>query len=287
MSAAPNPVAGQISFDDRLSGRNFKRLASYIYNYSGIRLPETKMTMLEGRLRRRLRATGHSTLDSYCTYLFEEGGLDSESIYLIDVVTTNKTDFFREPGHFDYLSSTILPELVSRGTRQIRIWSCACSIGAEPYTIAMLLEEFSISQKGQDYVILATDLSTEVLDKARRGVFSEDMIAPMPRALISKYVRFARQPDRGEVRIVPRLRSRIGFARLNLMDASYQIGDPVDIIFCRNVLIYFDKQTQQKVIGKLCDRLWAGGYLFLGHSESIAGMNLPLRQVANTVFKRL
>lgn len=287
MSAASNHVTGQVSFEDRLSSRNFKRLASYIYNYSGIKMPEAKITMLEGRLRRRLRVTGHPTLDSYCTYLFENGGLDRESVYLIDVVTTNKTDFFREPSHFDYMSGTILPELARRGARQIRIWSSACSIGAEPYTIAMLLEEFLTSQKGPDYVILATDLSTEVLDKARRGVFSEDMIAPLPPDMIAKYIRYAREPGRGEVRIVPRLRSRIGFARLNLMDDSYEIGDPVDMIFCRNVLIYFDKQTQQQVIGKLCDRLSAGGYLFLGHSESIAGMNLPLRQVANTVFKRL
>jgi chemotaxis protein methyltransferase CheR len=287
MSPVSVQATGQIDFDDRLSSRNFKRLAHYIYSYSGIKMPEAKMTMLEGRLRRRLRVTGHPTFDSYCDYVFEEGGLDSESVYLIDVVTTNKTDFFREPNHFDFMCSTILPELARRGNQPVRIWSSACSIGAEPYTIAMLMEEFATTQRGPEYIILATDLSTDVLAKAQRGIFHQDMIEPVPAALAAKYIRYSRNPQDAQVRIVPRLRSRIGFARLNLMDPSYEIGDPVDMIFCRNVLIYFDKETQQQVMSKLCRKLAVGGHIFIGHSESIAGMNLPLRQIANTVFKRL
>ncbi len=284
---AETNTATQINFDDRLSSRNFKRLASYIYDYSGIKITEAKVTMLEGRLRRRLRVTGHQSFDRYCEYLFDEGGIDKEAVVLIDVVTTNKTDFFREPNHFEFMCSHILPELARRGSQPIRIWSSACSIGAEPYTIAMLLEEFATLQNGPNYFILATDLSTDVLDKARRGIFSQEMVDPVPPALISKYVRYSRDPERAQVRIVPKLRSRIGFARLNLMDPSYEIGEAVDMIFCRNVLIYFDKDTQLQVLNKLCSKLSVGGHMFIGHSESIAGMNLPLRQIANTVFKRL
>jgi chemotaxis protein methyltransferase CheR len=137
-----------------------------------------------------------------------------------------------------------------------------------------------------DYRILATDLSTDVLQKARRGVYPQDMLDPVPRAMAARYVMTSRDRERGEVRISPKLRSHVGFGRLNLMDSSYQVGDPMHVIFCRNVLIYFDKKTQQEVLRRLCDCLAVGGYLFIGHSESIAGMNLPVRQLANTVFRK-
>lgn len=273
--------------EDRLSRRNFDALARYIYEYSGIKMPVTKMTMLEGRLRRRLRATGIATLDGYCDYLFKEDGLEAESVYLIDAVTTNKTDFFREPKHFEYIAQVALPEMLAQGHRKLRLWSSACSTGAEPYTMAMVLEEFTQANIEADYRILATDLSTDVLQAAKRGIYTRDMVAPVPSDLRRKYVMGARDKSRGEVRIHPHLRSKIGFARLNLMDASYPVGDPMHMIFCRNVLIYFDKPTQAKVLARLCDCLLPGGYLFVGHSETITGISLPVRQVANTVFKKV
>lgn len=277
----------ETTFDDhRISPRNFKRLSNYIFEYSGIKMPEAKMTMLEGRLRRRLRATGISNFDAYCTYIFDQGGLEEEAIHLIDAVTTNKTDFFREPNHFDYLVNKVLPAFKAKDVRDLRIWSSACSVGAEPYTIAMVVADYLENKSGMDYRILATDLSTDVLQKARRGVYSQDMLAPVPRAMAARYVMTPRDKERGEVRISPKLRSHVGFARLNLMDSSYQVGDPMHVIFCRNVLIYFDKKTQQEVLRRLCDCLAVGGYLFIGHSESIAGMNLPVRQLANTVFRK-
>lgn len=267
-----------------LSSRNFRRLAEFIYNYSGIKMPDAKKVMLEGRLRRRLRVTGFVDFDSYCDYLFEGDGLEAEALHLIDVVTTNKTDFFREPSHFDFLQANALPELMKRGLRRLRVWSAACSIGAEPYTLAMVIDDFLRDQKGQDYRILATDLSTEVLQKAQRGIYPADAVEPVPASLAARYVLVARDRNRGEVRIAPHLRSHVAFARLNLMDDSYSVGEPMDVIFCRNVLIYFDKKTQYAVLSRLCDCLDKGGYLFIGHSESIAGMNLPLKQVANTIF---
>ncbi|MBA1344653.1 MULTISPECIES: CheR family methyltransferase [unclassified Rhizobium] len=272
---------------DRISKRNFDKLARFIYDYSGIKMPPTKLTMLEGRLRRRLRATNHSTFDDYCDFLFNEDGLAQETVYLIDVVTTNKTDFFREAKHFDYLQSVALPAIANSGVRTIRTWSSACSTGAEPYTMAMVLAEFAEGRNDVSYSVLATDLSTDVLQTARRGIYPEDLIAPVPRDLQRKYVLTAKQPGRREVRITPRLRSKIGFARMNLMDEKYAIGEPMHVIFCRNVLIYFDKQTQAGVLNRLCDCLAKGGYMFIGHSESITGFDLPLKQVSNTVFQRI
>ncbi|MFB2550020.1 CheR family methyltransferase [Ensifer soli] len=275
------------SFEDRLSSRNFARLSKYIYDYSGIKMPPSKLTMLEGRLRKRLRATGIATFDRYCDFLFRDGGLETESIYLIDAVTTNKTDFFREPNHFDYMASVVLPELARAGHRRVRAWSSACSTGAEPYTMAMVLADFAEATPGIEFKILASDLSTEVLETARAGIYPRDLISPVPPAMQAKYVMTAIDRKRREVRIVPSLRARIGFARLNLMDASYGVGDPMHMIFCRNVLIYFDKQTQAHVLSRLCDCLAPGGYLFIGHSESVTGIPLPVRQVANTIFRKV
>ncbi|WP_062941507.1 CheR family methyltransferase [Rhizobium leguminosarum] len=272
---------------DRISKRNFDKLARFIYDYSGIKMPPTKLTMLEGRLRRRLRATNHTTFDDYCDFLFNEDGLAQETVYLIDVVTTNKTDFFREAKHFDYLQSVALPAISNSGVRTIRTWSAACSTGAEPYTMAMVLAEFAEGRNDVSYSVLATDLSTDVLQTARRGIYPEDLIAPVPRDLQRKYVLTAKQPGRREVRITPKLRSKIGFARMNLMDEKYAIGEPMHVIFCRNVLIYFDKQTQAGVLNRLCACLAKGGYMFIGHSESITGFDLPLKQVSNTVFQRI
>jgi len=271
---------------DRISKRNFDKLSRFIYDYSGIKMPPSKLTMLEGRLRRRLRATNHSTFDDYCDFLFDEGGLDQETVYLIDVVTTNKTDFFREAKHFEYMQMTALPALVSSGVRKIRTWSSACSTGAEPYTMAMVLSEFVEENAGLSYSVLATDLSTDVLQTARRGIYAQDLVQPVPYDLQRKYVMTAKQARRREVRISPKLRSKIGFARMNLMDDKYPVGEPMQIIFCRNVLIYFDKPTQQSVLTRLCDCLADGGYMFIGHSESITGFDLPLKQVSNTVFQK-
>ncbi len=275
------------SADDRISKRNFEKLSEYIYNYSGIKMPAAKVTMLEGRLRRRLRATGHSSFDDYCHFLFQQGGLESEAIYLIDAVTTNKTDFCREPNHFAFMKNQALPELVGNGVYDIRAWSAACSIGAEPYTMAMVMDDFIDGRSGLGYGIVATDLSTEVLDVARRGIYTADMVVPVPTPLRNRYVMPALDATRREVRIVPGLRARVGFGRMNLMDPAYPIRSKMHLIFCRNVLIYFDKKTQTGVLQRLCDCLEKGGFLFIGHSESITGIDLPLRQVGNTVFQRL
>lgn len=271
---------------EQISARNFDRLAQFIHSYSGIKMPSNKRTMLEGRLRRRMRATRIDSVNDYCHYLFDEGGMASELIHLIDAVTTNKTEFFREPAHFDFLAAKGLQALVAEGRREIKIWSSACSTGAEPYTIAMVMDEFCATQRGVDFSILCTDICTEVLDQAVAGRFTEQMIEPVSTPRRQRYVMRARDPGRSEVRIIPRLRAKLAFARLNLMDEAYPVETNLDIIFCRNILIYFDKATQAKVLRRLCAHLRPGGYLFLGHSESIVGIDLPVRQIANTVFQK-
>jgi chemotaxis protein methyltransferase CheR len=274
-----------VSTVDQISARNFERLARYIYDYSGIKMPSSKRTMLEGRLRRRLRSTGHATFDDYCDYLFKDDGLEAESVFLIDAVTTNKTDFFREPRHFDYMTSHVLPEFKAAGQRRIRAWSAACSTGAEPYTMAMVMQKFADEEGGPDYEILGADLSTDVLETALRGVYPNEMLSPVP-AEYRRWVMSAKDRTRRESRIHPALRAKLTLARLNLMDDSYSVGEPFDMIMCRNVMIYFDKPTQAKVLTRLCERLKRGGYLFIGHSESITGIELPLVAVANTVFRK-
>ena len=274
-----------VSAGEPLSTRNFTRLAEFIHGYSGIKMPANKRTMLEGRLRRRMRANRMDSVNEYCRYLFEEDGLEAETIHLIDAVTTNKTEFFREPVHFTFMEKTVLPHL-AKSRRHINVWSAAASTGAEPYTLAMVLDEFCQERRGLDYSILGTDICTEVLEQAIAGRFVESMIQPVSMPRRQRYVMRAKDPSRGEVRIVPELRSKVAYGRLNLMDESYPVEQQMDIIFCRNILIYFDKPTQAKVLERLCRHLAPDGYLFLGHSESIVGIDLPLRQIANTVFQK-
>ncbi|WP_431358444.1 CheR family methyltransferase [Sphingomonas echinoides] len=286
MSLAPPPLKPSASTIDQISLRDFASLADYIFDYAGIRMPVSKKTMLEGRLRRRQRALGFDTLDAYCRHVLTGNTLGEEGRHLINAVTTNKTDFFREPVHFDFLRDVALPTFEADYLRTIRAWSVACSTGPEPYTMAMLLDGFTSPRRGFTYSILATDLDTEVLETARLGIYPSDLADPIPAALRRKYLMESRDPARREVRVVPELRRAIAFARLNLMDEKYPVGEPMHLIFCRNVLIYFDKQTQHDVVSKLVRNLAPDGYLFLGHSESIAGLDVPLVPVANTVFKR-
>ena len=267
-----------------LKSRDFSRLAQFIEGYSGIRIPPTKKTMVEGRLRRRLRALGLADMTDYCRYLFDQDGLEHEAVHVIDAVSTNKTDFFREPQHFRFLTARVLPDLLRYEGRPIKVWSAASSIGAEAYTIAMVLAEFADKHPGVDFSIFATDICTEVLEQGRRAVYPADMAEPIPKDLRHRYLLRARDPQRNEVRVVPRLRAKVKFGHLNLMGDSYPMPRDMDLIFCRNVLIYFDRPTQGKVLGRLCGHLRPGGYLFLGHSETLSGHGLPVRQVDNAVF---
>ena len=275
---------------DHLSARDFQRLARFIHEYSGIKMPETKKTMVEGRLRKRVSATGAAHLSDYCRHLFDEGGLEAETIHLIDVITTNKTEFFREPEHFRFLAEQAVPQIVQSRRigphSMIKVWSAASSIGAEPYTLAMVMADAAKLHGGFRFTVTATDISTRVLQTAATAIYPEAMIAPVPMEMRHRYLLRSKQASRGLVRIAPELRRTVQYGRLNLMDGSYSLDRDMDVVFCRNILIYFDKPTQQAVLSRLCDHLRPGGYLFLGHSETLAGFGLPLKPAGTTVFQR-
>jgi chemotaxis protein methyltransferase CheR len=274
-----------------LSDQHFAYLSNLIETKVGIRLPPNKRTMVEGRLRKRLKALGIANVEAYGDYIFENGALDAELPHLIDCMTTNKTDFFREPNHFNILVDRILPELLGGALpgqgHHIKIWSAASSIGAEAFTIAMVLDQALRGYPRSSYSVLGTDISTDVLRQASRAIYPLEMIAPVPSEMQRRYFMRAREPGRAEVRVVPELRRNVSFRHLNLMDATYPVDRDMDVIFCRNILIYFAKPIQDAVVTRLVSHLRPGGHLILGHSESMAGGNQPaISQVVPTVFRK-
>jgi len=274
----------------RLSDREFEHLAGLVESHAGIRMPAGKRTMLEGRLRRRLRERGMSDFSEYCHFLFHDGGLEEELGDLIDVVTTNKTDFFREPKHFDILTAQVLPDLAARGVglrRPLRVWSAGSSIGAEAYTLAMVLTEQMAVWRGFDFRILGTDICASVLRTAAKAIYPEEMVQPVPPALRQRYLLRSRDRRERLVRIIPALRGHVDFRQLNFMAEQYRLPETQDIVFCRNVIIYFDNVVRAAVLSRICQCIEPGGYLFMGHSETIAGFPLPLRQIAPTVYVRV
>jgi chemotaxis protein methyltransferase CheR len=277
---------------DMLADRDFERLAQFIGDKVGIKLPQSKRTMVEGRLRKRVRALGLSDMQTYCRMVVETRNLDAEIPHLIDAITTNKTDFFREVEHFDLMRSRMVPALVSDRSRErmplIKVWSAAASTGAEAYTAAMVLHDLAERRRDFRFAILGTDVSTAVLDQARAAVYPAEMMEPVPALLRARYVMEGRQArPRAEVRIVPELRGATSFERLNLMDQTYPYDRDVDIIFLRNVLIYFEKADQLAVVERLVGHLRPRGYLLLGHSESMMGNVTGVRQIAPAVFQKL
>jgi chemotaxis protein methyltransferase CheR len=280
----------EISYNS-LSNIDFEKLSRFIHEQSGIKMPSVKKVMMEARLRKRLKELNISSYSEYCKFLFSREGIETEIVHLVDVITTNKTDFFREPKQFDFLLEIALPELINNsdiGTkRPLKVWSAGCSTGEEPYTISIVLNEFTQKTPGYSFNIFATDISTIVLRKAVAGIYNEDRIQPIEQKLVNKY--FLRSKDRKKklVRVIPSLRTSVNFQRLNFMDDNFGIREKFDIIFCRNVIIYFDKQTQDKLISNLLKHLRPGGYFFLGHSESIFNMDLPLVQLAASTYRKL
>lgn len=272
-----------------LTDEQFHKIADFIQTNVGIKMSDQKKIMVQSRLQARLKALNIDSFDEYINFAFSVGSKSDEEIALmIDVITTNLTSFFRENPHFEYMKSNVLPEFVKNGWTNVEIWSAACSSGQEPYTLSMVMQEFMRSNKNQiaDYSILATDISSRVLEKAENAVYTMDDIESLSFDLKKKYFLKAKKQDDIRVRVKPEVRKKVHFDRLNFMDSSYPIKTKKHIIFCRNALIYFDKETQEAVIRKLIEHLVPNGYLFLGHSETIFGMNLPLKTVGPTIFKK-
>ena len=272
-----------------LTDCELETLSRFITGECGIKMPASKKSLIESRLQKRLRGLGMDTFKQYCEYLLSEDGRKRELPHCIDAITTNKTDFFRESSHFTYLTDTVVPALLkaSRGMSGgcLNFWSAGCSTGEEPYTLAIVLSELAQTQAGLDFSILATDISTRVLETASLGVYDREGIAPIPERLRQRYLLQSRNPEQRVIRIVPELRQKVEFRRLNLMDEPFNLRKKFHVIFCRNVLIYFDRPTQETLLMKFCQQLLPEGFLFLGHSETINAMELPLVSVASTVYQ--
>ncbi len=272
-----------------LSAKDFARLGKFINERTGIKVTDGKKTLFESRLQKRIRHLGLKDFGEYCDFLFNAEGGGAEIVHLIDAVTTHKTEFFREPGHFDFLADAALPELMRavRG-RRLSVWSAACSTGEEPYTIAMVLSEYgSKSAAGNlDFAVLATDISSGVLLAARNAVYREDQVLPIPVHMRKKYLLRSKDRTKRMVRIGPELREKVRFGALNLIEDDLGCIGTADIIFCRNVVIYFDRDVQQRLLRRIYGRLAPGGYLFMGHSEAIHGLGLPLAKAGPSVYRK-
>jgi chemotaxis protein methyltransferase CheR len=266
-----------------INADEFERFRSLIYAESGISLSDQKKSLLASRLSKRLRDLGLGTFTDYYDHVMADGTRE-EFTRMLDLISTNKTDFFREPKHFDFLRERILPELDD--VKKIRVWSSACSTGEEPYTIAITLIE-SVQYPAQwDFKILASDLSTRVLAKAAAGTYDDERLRDMPPAVVQRHFLRGRGDSAGMVKVKPHLAEMIKFRRLNLMDDQFPIKSPLDLIFCRNVMIYFDRPTQEKLVNKFHRYLKPGGYLFIGHSESLQWVEHPFKSIAPTIYRK-
>ena len=272
---------------DRLSVRDFQRIATVVTEFAGIKLPETKRSMIEGRVARRARETGFESIGAYCDFLSSPANLAAESRHLIDISTTNKTDFFREPRHFEFVTQVALPQFL-RGrssSAPLKFWSAASSNGAEAYTLAIALAEAARAGSAFDFRIFGTDICRTMIAAARQAVYPAAMLAPVAPALRRRYTMESRNSADARVRIVPELRARTKFVEMNLMDVHYPFDRDFDVILLRNVLIYFEQEVQHAVIRRLCKHLRPGGYLLLGHSESMIGVEVGLEQVEPATFQ--
>ena len=274
-----------------MTQREFERFSALIYDEAGIKIPQVKKTMLEARLQKRIKARKMRSFEEYADFVFSPAGQQQEMVHLVDVVTTNKTDFFREPQHFDFLVKQVLPYIEQgRDYRSLRtpfkIWSAGCSTGEEPYTMAMVLNEYAQANPGFRFAITASDICTRVLKTAMTAVYPEERVDTIPLALKKKYLLRSKDKDKSLVRICRELRQTVNFQRVNLMDDELAITDVQDAIFCRNVIIYFDKPTQTRLMHKFHRRLAPGGFLFLGHSETLNGLEVPFQPVGPTVYRK-
>ena len=278
------PTAAQHEFE--LADTEFRFISSLVYGHAGIKIDSGKRELVYARLAKRLRALGLDSFVAYCERLRGDAG---ELRQCINALTTNVTRFFRESHHFDFLRETVIPELVEAsvagGRRQVRIWSAGCSSGEEPYTIELTLQECP-QLRDWDVKILATDLDTGILAKARAGIYPESQIEDIPLALRSNWFRRGTNRHAGLIRVHPNLQQRIFFRHLNLKDA-WPMRGPFDVIFCRNVVIYFDKDTQHTLFNRFADMLSDPGYLFLGHSENLHGMSDRFQLAGRTIYRKL
>ena len=270
-----------------LKNSDFEKISKLIYEQCGINLHEGKRELVKARLGKRLRVGNYNSFSDYCHYVTTEEGTD-ELIAMIDSISTNLTSFFREESHFVRLRliiSSILEKNNSRGFKdRFKIWSAGCSTGEEPYTLAITVKE-AAGQKHFEAMILATDISTKVLRMAEAGIYPHEKIKNIAIPILKKYFQIGTGQSEGHYRVKNELKSMIDFQRFNLMH-KFPAQSQFDIVFCRNVMIYFDKQTQGVLVNKFYDFLNRGGYLFVGHSESLTGLNHQFNYIEPSVYQK-
>lgn len=276
-----------------LGEHQFDRIARFIEEEYGISVPPEKKVMVQSRLAKRVLELRCESVDDYIDLVLGNTAAPDEVERMLTLISTHLTAFFREAVHFDQLVETIVPAVLrlcpATKIQPLVVWSAACSTGEEVYSLAMTLAWarealFPVLHRHFEFAVLGTDLSRSVVDQARQGIYPSAAVEPVPAYLRQAYLMHARDDDR--VRVVPEIRRRTFFHDLNLMETPYQIKQDVHVIFCRNVLIYFNQERRIKVLENLCRVLVPGGYLVVGHAESIMNLDLPLRQVAPTVYRR-
>ncbi|HNY49407.1 MAG TPA: protein-glutamate O-methyltransferase CheR [Smithella sp.] len=279
-SEASNGITDYYSLE--ISPRQFDKISGLVYQISGIDLHEGKEELVKARLLKRLRHLKITNFERYLKYLADDKS-GKELRAMVDVLTTNKTHFFREAEHLDFLRDEIIPHL---GKGPIRIWSAGCSSGEEPYSIAIVLSEAIPDIVIRDIRILATDISDRMMEKARRGIYDGETIKTVPPLLKQKYFESAKAGSGRQYQVIPQLQYLISFAKLNLME-EWPMRGPFEAIFCRNVMIYFDKPTQERLVGRFWSLLREGGYLFVGHSESLTFLKHDYQYLQPAVYRKV
>ncbi|MBU0481872.1 MAG: protein-glutamate O-methyltransferase CheR [Proteobacteria bacterium] len=272
---------------EKMSMELFQAFSSLIFDKTGIFLKSEKRELLNARLGKRLRVTGIESFQDYYDHVIGNGGA-GELVHMIDSVSTNFTSFFRENAHFDHLVTEVLPKLIETiGPRknQITMWSSACSSGEEPYTLGMVVDDYLRKYPALNFNIHATDISTKVLAIAERGVYPEERVVKVPPLFLKRYFQKGVGRSDGLVKVRENLKKRISFKHFNLMD-QYPWQEELDVIFCRNVMIYFNRETQKELVEKFHRCLRPGGYLFIGHSESISNIKHGFTQMAATAYRK-
>lgn len=276
--------------DIEIDDKEFSLFQRLIYDESGINLTPAKKELLKSRLMKRLRERSLTSFKEYYKYVTEADTTGEELVSMLDCISTNLTEFFREAAHFDFLSEKVLPALLEdkrkKREKRIRIWCAGCSTGEEPYSISMILAECIKELCGWDIKLLATDLSTRVLKKAMQGIYAKDRLKNIPLQMLNTYFEKGAHNFKDHYQIKDFLRNLIAFRRLNLTDETFPFKGQFDFIFCRNVMIYFNKQTQTELVSKFYKHLAPNGYLFIGHSESLAGAETRFRYVRPTIYQK-
>lgn len=273
-----------------LSNDEFEMFRVLIYDTCGINLTLSKKELVKARLTKRLTKTGIDTFKDYYNYVTKVDKSGKELVQLLDHISTNKTDFFREKKHFDFLNTTLLPALISSKeqsrNRKLRIWCAASSSGEEPYTLAMTVFNHIKPNNGWDVKILATDISTRILQKAIDGTYKMDLLNEVPHGITSAHFSKVLVDNKNCYRAKPHLKDIITFRRFNLMTESFPFKHPFDFIFCRNVMIYFDQETQHTLVKKFYGCLPKNGYLFIGHSETLSKTDNDFKYIQPAIYQR-